>query len=94
MYPNPARRLWGLVSVGAATAVGVTTHDAGFVVITLFGSLLLPRILGFRFSRRWAGGHGPCGGGHHGGKWGFEQRMGEWHQKAHGEAPADAAPVA
>jgi hypothetical protein len=59
------RRLWGLLAVGAATAVGITTRDAGFVVITFVGSLVVPRILGLR------GGHGhghhACGGHRHAG---------------------------
>jgi hypothetical protein len=59
MTPLP-RRLWGLVAVGAATAVGITTHDGGFVVITLIGTLALPRILGFRRRHFWE--HGACGG--------------------------------
>jgi hypothetical protein len=59
------RAFWGLLAVGAATAVGVTTHDAGFTIITFIGSLWLPRMLGFR-EPRWrrhmaAGWHG--GGG-------------------------------
>jgi hypothetical protein len=84
-----ARRLWGLVAVGAATAVGVTTRDPGFVVITFIGGLALPRVLGLR-------GHGACGG-RHAGRSHFEQRMAEWHRQSHAESPApphDAAPVA
>jgi len=90
MTPNP-RRLWGLVAVGAATAVGITTHDAGFTVLTLFGSLLLPRFLGFGGHRH--GMHsGPCGG-HQAGRTRLEERMTEWHRQAHGDAPtAPAAP--
>jgi hypothetical protein len=90
---RPARRLWGLVAVGAATAVGITTRDAGFVVITFIGSLALPRVLGLR-GPGWA--RGGCGG-RHAGRAHVEQRMAEWHRQAHGEgtaAPRDAAPIA
>jgi hypothetical protein len=88
---RPARRLWGLISIGAATAVGITTRDAGFVIITLVGSLALPRILGVR-----GHGHGPgaCGG-RHAGRARVEERMAEWHRQAHeASAPRDAAPSA
>jgi hypothetical protein len=88
-----ARRLWGLVAVGAATAVGVTTQNPGFVVITFVGSLALPRILGLRGHPGHA--HGGCG--RHAGRSRLEERMAEWHRQAHGEAsapPRDAAPVA
>jgi hypothetical protein len=46
MYYRAERAFWGLLAIGAATAVGVTTHDAGFTIITFIGSLWLPRILG------------------------------------------------
>jgi hypothetical protein len=58
------RSLWGLVAVAAATAVGITTRDAGFTVITFIGSLWLPRILGFAPPRRWGAGRGWHGGCH------------------------------
>jgi hypothetical protein len=45
MY-RAGRTVWGLVAVGAATAVGVTTKNPGFIVITFLGTLALPRILG------------------------------------------------
>jgi len=64
MY-RTGRTLWGLIAIGAATAVGVTTRDAGFTVITFFGSLWLPRILGFRrpiWQRHGMGWHGGCAG--------------------------------
>jgi hypothetical protein len=86
---------WGLLAVGAATAVGVTTHDAGFVAITFIGSLVLPRVLGLRGHR--AHGHGPCGGHRHDARSRLEQRLGDWHHQAHSDAPAtptDPAPVA
>ncbi len=51
MYFRPARTLFGLVAVGGAVAVGLTTHDAGFTALTFVGGLMLPRILGFRGRR-------------------------------------------
>jgi hypothetical protein len=45
MY-RAGRTAWGLVAVGAATAVGVTTKNPGFIVITFLGALALPRVLG------------------------------------------------
>jgi hypothetical protein len=51
MY-RAGRTAWGLVAVGAATAVGVTTKNPGFVVITFLGALALPRVLGLT-PRRW-----------------------------------------
>lgn len=89
-----ARPLWGLLAVGAATAVGVTTRDAGFVAITFIGSLVLPRVLGLR------GGHHRHGGacaGRHAGRSHLESRLADWHRQAHGDAPPatpDVAPVA
>jgi hypothetical protein len=88
------RRLWGLVAAGAATAVGITTRDAGFVVITFIGSLALPRILGLRGPGAWRGG--ACAG-RHSGRAHLEERMAEWHRQAHARtatSPGDAAPVA
>lgn len=93
---SPARTLWGLVAVGAATAVGVTTRDAGFTVITLIGSLALPRILGFggRHHR-----HGPgawaAGCAKHGhGRSRLEERLDAWHRTAHGDvAPTGGDPA-
>jgi hypothetical protein len=82
MNRHTARRLWGLAAIGAATAVGVTTHDAGFVVITFLGTLLVvPRVLGFG-----GHGHGACAG-RHAGRAHLEERMAEWHRQAHGDAP-------
>jgi hypothetical protein len=71
MY-RAGRTAWGLVAVGAATAVGITTKNPGFVVITFLGALTLPRVLGLT-PRRWnrhgfgprsaAWGHGCSGAG-------------------------------
>jgi hypothetical protein len=63
MY-RAARTAWGLVAVGAATAVGVTTKNPGFIVITFLGTLALPRVLGLTPRRRWGKrGFGPQGMG-------------------------------
>ena len=67
MY-RAGRTAWGLVAVGAATAVGVTTKNPGFIVITFLGTLALPRVLGIgprRWGRRGFGPHGMAawGGG-------------------------------
>jgi hypothetical protein len=68
------RTVWGLVAVGAATAVGITTQEPGFIVITFLGTLILPRVLGLT-PRRWnkqgfgphrAGWGGGCSGAGHG----------------------------
>ena len=48
-----ARTLWGLVAIAAATAVGITTHEPGFIVITFLGTLVLPRVLGLTGHRGW-----------------------------------------
>jgi hypothetical protein len=58
MY-RAGRTAWGLVAVGAATAVGVTTKNPGFIVITFLGTLALPRILGLAPSGRGRRGFGP-----------------------------------
>jgi len=88
-----AAPLWGLLAVGAAAAVGATTHDAGFTAITFIGTLVLPRALGLRGGHHH---HGHCAG-RHSGRARVEERLAEWHRHAHGDAPAaphDAAPVA
>ena len=51
MY-RAGRTAWGLVAIGAATAVGITTRDPGFIVITFLGALVVPRVLGLT-PRRW-----------------------------------------
>lgn len=84
MHGQPARGLFGLIAVGAATTVGITTHDAGFTALTFIGALAVPRILGLAGHR-----HGSCG--HHEQMRGrLEQRLREWHNSAHGD-PAGAA---
>ena len=81
------RPIRGLAAIAAATAVGITTRDAGFVVITFIGTLALPRILGLR------GGHRAWGGcGHQRAHDRREERLSAWHRAAHagGEAPPPA----
>lgn len=79
MY-RAGRTAWGLVAIGAATAVGITTRDPGFIIITFLGALVVPRVLGLT-PRRWSrrgfgpggfgpGGFGPRGFGGHGKGWG------------------------
>jgi len=79
---RPIRTLWGLAAVGAATAVGVTTHEPGFVILGLAG----PGWRG-RF-----GGAGGCGG-HKARRRSADDRLEAWHRQAHSEAapPASAA---
>ncbi len=83
MYFRPARTLFGLIAVGGAVAVGITTHDAGFTALTFIGGLMLPRILGFRgrHAGPWCGGRGDHVRGR------FEHRAEAWHRQAHGDAP-------
>jgi hypothetical protein len=92
---RPVRVLWGLTAVGAAIAVGVVTHDAGFTAITLLGGLALPRILGIggraHGHRGWGGG---CASAHPG-RSRMEERLAGWHRQAHGEVDqAPGAPAA
>jgi hypothetical protein len=69
MY-RAGRTAWGLVAIGAATAVGITTRDPGFIIITFLGALVVPRVLGLT-PRRWnRRGFGPSGFGAHGKGWG------------------------
>jgi hypothetical protein len=69
MY-RAGRTAWGLVAIGAATAVGITTRNPGFIAITFVGTLVLPRVLGLS-PRRWnRHGFGPHAFGAHGKGWG------------------------
>jgi hypothetical protein len=79
-----ARSLWGLATVAAATVVGITTQEPGFIIITFVGGLLLPRVLGFAGPRWRTWGAGPYGG--NGARRRFEARMEAWHRRAHGES--------
>ena len=65
MY-RAGRTAWGLVAIGAATAVGITTRDPGFTVITFLGALVVPRVLGLTPRRRGWRGFGPHGKGWNG----------------------------
>jgi hypothetical protein len=69
MY-RAGRTAWGLVAIGAATAVGITTRDPGFTIITFIGALVVPRVLGLTPRRRWHRGFGPNAFGPHGKGWG------------------------
>ena len=84
MHGQPIRGLIGLVAVGAATAVGITTRDAGFTALTFLGALAVPRILGLGGRHH---GHG-CGHSDHRQQMRsrLEQRLGDWHAQAHGDA--------
>jgi hypothetical protein len=79
-----------ILAAAAATAVGVTTHDAGFIVITFLGSLFVLRQVGL--GGRGGFWRGDCGGGRD--AWlarrsHLEQRLAGWHEQAHGNAPSD-----
>lgn len=95
MQNRQLRGLFGLVAIGAATAVGVTTHDAGFTALTFIGALLVPRILGIGGRHRHGFGCGARGDGGPGGRNHmrdrFEQRLESWHSQAHGASGSDPA---
>lgn len=89
---QPTRALFGLIAVGGAVAVGVTTHDAGFTALTFIGGLMLPRILGVRGHRVHGGA---CAGGRGERMRGrFENRMETWHRQAHGDSSSEQAQAA
>ena len=94
MY-RATRTAWGLVAIGAATAVGITTRDPGFIIITFLGALVVPRVLGLS-PRRWSrrgfgpGGFGPRGFGARGKSWG-DGCPGAGHKTSEPEA-STAAP--
>ena len=92
MTYRPARTLFGLIAVGGAVAVGVTTHDAGFTALTFVGGLLLPRVLGIRFGGGFAA-RACAGGRHEQMRARFDSRMGDWHRRAH-ESGAPSGPPA
>jgi hypothetical protein len=96
---RPLRTFWNLAAVGGAIAVGLTTHNSGYIVITFLGGLIVPRILGlagpghFDRARRHAHGEGFAGhGGHPCGPWSGRDRLQEWHSKAH-EAMSASPPA-
>ena len=85
MHRSVLSTAWTLTAVGAATAVGVLTQRPGFTVITFIGTLVVPRMLGLAGHHRHGGfghhrhghDHGPRGGR-------LEERLAEWHDRAHG----------
>lgn len=64
------RLFWNAAAITGAILVGVFTHDAGFVALTFFGGLIVPRMLGLVPRRRWLGFAGPGRGGWGRGGWG------------------------
>jgi len=86
-----ARSLWGLATVAAATVVGITTQEPGFIIITFVGGLLLPRVLGFAGPRWRSWGAGPYAGNYSRRR--FEDRMDAWHRRAHGEPPTQTPAI-
>jgi hypothetical protein len=85
MQRQPLRAAWALATIAGATAVGITTREPGFVVITFLGGLLLPRVLGFGWGGPHRHLHGPCGRDRNAR---IDHHLGEWHRQAHGEAGA------
>lgn len=95
------RFFWNAAAVAGAVVVGVFTHDAGLVAVTLIGGLIVPRILGLVPRRGVLGwGRGSCGpfgawsgrGRWQGGDRGRSQRFDEWHRQAHGQSVPPSAP--
>ena len=88
MY-RPLRTFWGLAAIGGAIAVGLTTHNAGYIVITFFGGLIVPHVLGIAGPGRHHR-HGPCGrASRMHGVWD------EWHRQSHaGQTATPPAPPA
>ncbi|MGH7685428.1 MAG: hypothetical protein ACREN2_01210 [Candidatus Dormibacteria bacterium] len=84
------RFFWNAAAVAGAVVVGVFTHDAGLIAITLIGGLIVPRMLGLvprrgflGYARRYGWGGGP-GGWHRGG---FGAQCGENRHSAPPSAP-------
>lgn len=95
MY-RPLRTFWTLAATGGAIAVGLTTHNAAYIVITFIGGLIVPRMLGlagpgWRHQHGDGFGHGgPCGP--RGGRgWRAQGHFDEWHRQAHGTPAATPA---
>lgn len=97
------RFFWNAAAITGAVLVGVFTHDAGFIALTFFGGLIVPRMLGLVPRRNWlglagrggwgrggwGGGSGPGGcGGWQGAKGGRWQRFDTRHQQQHGQQTA------
>lgn len=64
------RLFWNAAAITGAVLVGVFTHDAGFIALTFFGGLIVPRMLGLVPRHRWLGFAGPARGGWGRGRWG------------------------
>ena len=75
------RFFWNAAAVAGAVVVGVFTHDAGLIAVTLIGGLIVPRMLGLvprhgflGYARRYGWGNGPGGG------WGGHRGGGPWNR--------------
>jgi hypothetical protein len=96
---RPLRTFWNLAAVGGAIAVGLTTHNSGYIVITFIGGLIVPRMLGLagpgHFSHHRQHGPGGALAGHGCGGWSGRDRLQEWHRQAHqADAATPPAPAA
>ncbi|MGP8161027.1 MAG: hypothetical protein ACLQGJ_07365 [Candidatus Dormibacteria bacterium] len=97
---RPLRTFWGLAAIGGAIAVGLTTQNAAYIVITLLGGLIVPRALGLAGPGRrhgWAGRFGPGAGSGAGGHRAacVQSFWDEWHRQAHTVQPTSPpAPTA
>jgi hypothetical protein len=49
------RFFWNAAAVAAAIVVGIFTHDAGLVAVTLIGGFFVPRMLGLVPRRGFVG---------------------------------------
>ena len=95
------RFFWNAAAVAGAIVVGVFTHDAGLVAVTLLGGLIAPRILGLVPRRGFLGmARGACGpwgrggwggGGRPGHGWDPTRRFSAWHEQAHGQSSVPPA---
>ena len=90
---RPLRTFWGLAAIGGAIAVGLTTHNAGYIVITFIGGLIVPHVLGLagpgrhhRHGGRFGNGTACGGAGGRGAH--FQGVWDEWHGQAHAGPPA------
>jgi len=104
MY-RPLRTFWTLAAAGGAIAVGLTTQNDAYIVITFLGGLIVPRMLGLagpgRFQRAKgfgarSFGPGAALAGRRGGGGCGNDPWSEWHRQAHAATPASppAAPTA